>query len=278
VRRISGVAAVVAVVAMAPAHAGAATQLGETFSPPNNLCDPIFTYVQSGSPASTYTAPFDGVITSWSHQADATPAPVRFKVARPAGGSSFTIVGESALITPGANQLLTELVRLPVNAGDVIGILSGPPGNADCGRIAPAYTAHYRPSDAAIGTTAAFNGPTTLQLDVAATLEPDCDRDGLGDETQDPSADCAAPETAITKQPKDKTKKKQAEFEFTSSEPGSSFECALDGSPFAACTSPLIRKVSKGKHVFQVRAADPVGNVDGSPAIDDWKVKKKPKK
>jgi Tol biopolymer transport system component len=90
--------------------------------------------------------------------------------------------------------------------------------------------------------------------------------------------DSVPPETTITKHPKDKTKKKQATFEFTSTEPGSTFECSLDGAPFAPCTSPETVKVKKGKHSFEVRARDAAGNVDGSPAGDSWKVKKKKKK
>jgi large repetitive protein len=66
-------------------------------------------------------------------------------------------------------------------------------------------------------------------------------------------------------------------FEFTSTEPGSRFECTLDGKVFQ-CASPLTERVSPGKHTFQVRATDPAGNVYGSPAIDTWKVKKKKKK
>jgi hypothetical protein len=91
------------------------------------------------------------------------------------------------------------------------------------------------------------------------------------------AADTNPPDTTITKHPKDKTKKKTATFEFTSNEPGSSFECSLDGAAFAPCTSPDALKVKKGKHSFDVRAKDAAGNVDGSPASDTWKVKKKHK-
>ena len=90
--------------------------------------------------------------------------------------------------------------------------------------------------------------------------------------------DTNPPDTTITKRPKDKTKKKTAVFEFSSSEPGSTFECKLDGGQFAPCSSPDTLKVKKGKHSFEVRAKDAAGNVDGSPASDSWKVKKKRKR
>lgn len=55
-----------------------------------------------------------------------------------------------------------------------------------------------------------------------------------------------------------------------------SFQCSLDGSDFAACTSPYTVKVKKGNHIFKVRAIDGAGNV-GSYASDQWKVRKKKK-
>jgi Ca2+-binding RTX toxin-like protein len=90
------------------------------------------------------------------------------------------------------------------------------------------------------------------------------------------AGDTDPPETMISEGPKDNTKKKQATFEFTSSEPGSTFECAVDGQSLKLpCTSPYTVKVKNGKHTFQVHATDPAGNADATPASDAWKVKKK---
>lgn len=88
--------------------------------------------------------------------------------------------------------------------------------------------------------------------------------------------DTTPPETAITKGPKAKTRNKSATFEFSSTEPGSSFNCVLDGSEtFKPCTSPTTFKVKKGKHVFEARATDAAGNADPTPARYSWKVKRK---
>jgi WD40-like Beta Propeller Repeat len=95
-------------------------------------------------------------------------------------------------------------------------------------------------------------------------------------EPEPEQADAAAPDTQIIKHPKNKTRKKKATFEFTSSESGSTFNCVLDGKEqFKACTSPLTVKVKKGKHTFSVTAIDAAGNADPAPATDDWKVKKR---
>jgi hypothetical protein len=89
--------------------------------------------------------------------------------------------------------------------------------------------------------------------------------------------DTTPPETTLTNVPKDKSKQKTATFGFGSNEPVT-FECALDRGAFEPCTSLKTYKVKKGQHTFEVRAIDGAGNVDPTPAGDDWTVKKKRKK
>ena len=90
--------------------------------------------------------------------------------------------------------------------------------------------------------------------------------------------DTAPPDTQIAKGPKSKTNSKTATFEFVSTEAGSSFQCALNGGPFASCASPHPVKGKKGSNTFSVRATDAAGNTDATPATATWKVKKKKKK
>jgi lysophospholipase L1-like esterase len=94
--------------------------------------------------------------------------------------------------------------------------------------------------------------------------------------------DTAPPDTRITAGPKAKTKKKSASFGFASTEPGSTFECSLDGhalrggaGAYGPCASPLALKAKKGRHAFSVRAKDAAGNVDPTPATYSWRVRKK---
>jgi len=52
------------------------------------------------------------------------------------------------------------------------------------------------------------------------------------------------------------------------------FECSLDNSEFAACTSPFSfpNLLSDGTHEFKVRAVDKSGNRDNSPELFTWNV------
>lgn len=56
-------------------------------------------------------------------------------------------------------------------------------------------------------------------------------------------------------------------FTFSSSEPGSSFQCRIDSGAFAYCSSPYTTgTLTDGKHVLEVHAIDVAGNTDQSPA------------
>lgn len=88
-------------------------------------------------------------------------------------------------------------------------------------------------------------------------------------------------ETAITKGPKKKTKKKKSKFEFTALLGGvpvpATFTCTVNSKPPVPCTSPFKAKGKRGKkNLFSVQASAN-GETDPSPAAQQWKVKKKKK-
>jgi hypothetical protein len=191
--RTIGLIAMVATTLIAvPSGAGAATTIGQTVSPGNCTAGP--TRLQTTSPGNLYAAPSGGVITSWSFQAGAAVPTLKFKVGRPAGGNLYTIIGESALTTPAANVLNTFPIRLSVQAGDLIGFYVDVAGQ--CGIVGiPGYVHSATDGDIVPPNQATFNSlpAQMVQLDVSAQLEPDCDNDGFGDETQDQNlSTCAA--------------------------------------------------------------------------------------
>jgi CSLREA domain-containing protein len=81
------------------------------------------------------------------------------------------------------------------------------------------------------------------------------------------------PQTNLTGGPPSGTTQTGATFSFASSDAGSTFECSLDGSAFAACESPAdYGGLAAGDHAFHVRATDPFGNTDATPADHTWTV------
>lgn len=81
-----------------------------------------------------------------------------------------------------------------------------------------------------------------------------------------PAALAAAPETTIDSGPPDISRNARPSFAFSSPDPGASFECSLDGSPFGPCSSPFTTSpLSQGTYVFRVRAVDG-GEEDPTPA------------
>jgi hypothetical protein len=218
-RRIALLAGLAGIALTVPTGASAATTLGETFVPPNAITE-VSIGLQAQSPGNQYAAPSPGVITSWSFQASfgAVPQGLKLKVGRPAGGTDFTIVGESAPKNPTASQLNTYTdVSIPVQTGDVIGLY---PGSA-------VFEAHFlrtvdesagfggvlHAGDLAPNDTDSFTGPFSYQFDVSAKLEPDADHDGFGDETQDQCPTNASTQGACsaspTPTPRKKCKKKK---------------------------------------------------------------------
>ena len=113
--------------------------------------------------------------------------------------------------------------------------------------------------DAGAGAENAFQGSAvTVQFDWTAVNN---------------DADTDPPETTITSGPASLSASPDATFAFTSDESGSTFECSLDGSAFAACSSPdAYTGLGDGAHAFDVRATDTSANTDATPAGTSWTI------
>jgi hypothetical protein len=169
-------------------------------------------------------------------------------------------VGPATSVTPagtGTNQTAAALFANPAG-GDFHQLLGSP--TIDAGT-----------SDPDLGATDLDGQSRSLGI------VPDIGADEFdpGPPEVPPEVDSDPPETEIVKGPKKKTKKRKAKFEFGSDEPGSTFQCRLDKADFEPCDASEQFKVKRKKHVLRVRAKDPTGNVDPTPAQRKWKVKKK---
>jgi hypothetical protein len=182
----------------APVGASAATTLGETFAPTGDLsCGSNFEVVQTHRASGTsYAAPSPGVLTSWSFQAaSAQSTTLTLRVFRPTTPQHFTVLAEGGPQQPIAagSGLHTFLTQVSVQAGDLIGIhtTDGPCGSSttNSGDVFDIRFGTLTP----VGMTGLYSEGSEQIFDIAAKLEPDCDNDGLGDETQDSNVTAACP-------------------------------------------------------------------------------------
>lgn len=95
-----------------------------------------------------------------------------------------------------------------------------------------------------------------------------------GDGTDIGALEAQPANTTIDSGPGGTTSDPTPTFSFHATEAGSTFECKVDGQSFASCTSPsTLAHLADGAHTFQVRAKDPAGNPDPSPASRSFTVK-----
>ena len=188
-----------------------------------------------------------------------------------AGPGDFTPVNESVTFAADETEKTVEIEaladELAEGAETFTLTISGPSGDAAVGSPStstvtiPANEAPPPPpAPAPAGEPPADPPPEDPPVDT-----------GGGDQVT--LLDTLAPQTAIAKAPKRRTPRPRAKVAFTSSEPGSSFECSLDRGAFRTCAPPArLRRLRPGRHRFAVLAVDAAGNADATPARVRWKV------
>jgi len=258
-----------------------AVVVGQTGTPAG--CGPgNTTWVQYATAAApTYSVPGPGVITSVSHNANATAGSIRAVVLGPAAApNNRTVLGYSAPLAVTPSTLNTFSVRIPAPTGAGLGLHisaasmgclfnTAAPGDVLAGGfLDPSVSSEFAPA----ATT------SSRRLNLSAVWEPDVDGDQYGDVSQDlcpqsaqTQAACPAPDTAITKAPAKKSAKRQAKVKFTSV-PGATFTCAVDGKAAKPCSSPFKKRYQYGKHVVVVTAVSNVGILDPTPAKVKFKI------
>jgi uncharacterized repeat protein (TIGR01451 family) len=181
--------------------ASAATTIGQNgIAAADATCGRGNTFIQTGTAAGvpSYAAPAGGgIITAWSFFAGSTPGEQdKLKVVRgTATADQFFVVGEGALETMTPSALNTFLVRIPVQAGDRLGLYTAD-GNDCVSTHTPGNTDDFIGSaDPAPGTTATGipESSSGEAYNISARVEPDADGDGWGDETQDKCPGAAGP-------------------------------------------------------------------------------------
>jgi trimeric autotransporter adhesin len=93
--------------------------------------------------------------------------------------------------------------------------------------------------------------------------------------TVTPTPDVKPPATSLRRAQIAQSARK-ATFKFASGEPGSTFTCKLDQKRFTPCTSPkTYKRLAPGTHVFRVKARDRAGNLDATPAVKRFTIRKR---
>ena len=95
----------------------------------------------------------------------------------------------------------------------------------------------------------------------------------------DAPAVAGLPDTRISRHPRKRVEtgasRTKVRFGFSSTQNGSHFECKLDAAAWAACSPPTRYVVRPGIHRFNVRAVDPAGAPDRSPAAYRFEITRK---
>jgi hypothetical protein len=188
---------------LVPAGASAATTIGSLM--PASTGDTIectdpggCTFMPTSIAGTQVVVPYDGVIVRWTGRAPAgSSSTIGLRVLHPATGGQFT-AGSDVGARSSADGTLGGKVRLPVRAGDRIAIelddgeevdiVGHPTVDSTSSTFAPLLiTGQTRAPDSTDSDDfeALFN----------ATIEPDADGDGFGDETQDKCPELAEAQT-----------------------------------------------------------------------------------
>jgi hypothetical protein len=181
-------------------HAGACTGTATVGSP--LTLQPTGGLSSSGGAVQAYqptaagtvaTVPRDGVLVRWRLRAKPGLGDTVLQLLRPTtpGGSTFTVVAESAVVHATSAGVVAVDAQLPVRAGDRLAARSVNAGSD--GSDLAAITAHAGdelvvddpPATAGQTWTPDASSTYAYRLLVQADVEPDADGDGKGDLTQD---------------------------------------------------------------------------------------------
>jgi virginiamycin B lyase len=164
------------------------------------------------------------------------------------------LIGRANLDGTGVNP------RFITNAGDAFGVA------VDAGHLY--WTNGHVAGDSAIGR-ANLDGTEVIPRFIIGASSPE--GVAVDGRTVGGVQDTTPPETTISSGPSGTVTSSSATFAFAANEANATFECRLDGGSWAPCASPKsYTALLLGSHTFDVRATDPTGNVDATPASRTW--------
>jgi RTX calcium-binding nonapeptide repeat (4 copies) len=204
---LAAVLGVAALMAMYASPAGAAVSVGQT-APSSADVKPCFgatmflnSAVAAGSP-SYAVPPGGGVLTQWSARGGTSDGTLKLKVVRETAPMNYLILATDLQRPIAANMLNTFPIHIPVSGGELLALWLDAGSHPACYDGATGDIRTFRAGswpEPNVGDTFVTNSPFDgKRTNVAALLEPDCDKDGLGDETEDTNLSSCTPSTTPT--------------------------------------------------------------------------------
>jgi uncharacterized repeat protein (TIGR01451 family) len=226
----------------------------------------------STTQAPSAVAPFGGVVVRWRVKTGGPTTGLALRALRSAGGNAYTGAATSESQNTSQAGIATFASRMPVTAGDVIG-LDIPPGSVKVAATASTAIYNFNPP---LGTTAhspSKQGGANQEVLVNADIEHDVDGDGWGDETQDlcpadasrHSACLANLSTSVTPNPAPLTVGRTLTFTIKVANEGPSPAQAVDlvvNLPFSA--TPLQVKAGRGSCGGAFTVTCHLGDIDAN--------------
>jgi len=133
-------------------------------------------------------APSKGVVVLWRVKVGATSSPASLRILRPGNSNTRAGVGTSPTENPPANQVSIYEAQLPIQAGDAIGLNccgGGFPFKNFFARSTSSFLQWSPPLQDGGPARSAIMTVPNLEVLVNADIEPDANRNGLGDKTQE---------------------------------------------------------------------------------------------
>jgi hypothetical protein len=177
-RRVVGIVLAMVCCAAAPAAASASVTVGPDLTPNSSERDSCNCTIAGGPADTSYQSPISGVIVHWSVKNTSGPVALRVISGETAKASSNQEEASAFLST-----IQTFDSRLPITQGERIGI-DVVLGVSEVGSFPGGSIETWNPV-LANGETRTGVVTSGRELAINATVEPDVDHDGYGDETQD---------------------------------------------------------------------------------------------
>lgn len=181
------VSAVLLVALLAPSGASAATEVGNECAAEHKAGGfvEVPDSLAAGGGTLPLTVPSEGVLTNWRIKSlSPSPAPARIGVFRAVETGKFQLVAATGEETAafGTNTFKT---RLPVKAGDRFGTIPAGGGYFSCATGNNDDHSWAYNGTVEVGAAYLFSAGVRARVPIVGVVEPDIDRDGFGDESQD---------------------------------------------------------------------------------------------